>query len=166
MHIPKADTLFPASFKNDDDKKLAFEQYRILVETLNHLHTIRESSNFFWIPVNVGAISAISYVREMDKVATFHKQILVWLIIIIGFGMCFSWIVYLRTIQQSIEKRNELLIKLEKFFPIPLFTNLLYNQSHTGKSKLTITQILVPCLFLGGYLFFAILMLFFSTEVV
>ena len=102
----------------------------------------------------------------MEKVASFHKQILVWLIITIGFGMCFSWIVYLRTIRQSIEARNKLLLKLEKFFPIPLFTNILYDQSHTGKSKLTITQLLVPCLFLGGYLFFAILILFFSTEVV
>lgn len=166
MKITKSQIELPLAFKDNNEKEMAFEQYRLLVESLSSIHMIRESSNFFWIPINIGAVSAISYVREMESVGNSHKNFLMWTIIITGFVMCYSWIMYLLSIKNSLEARNKLLIRLEQYFPVPLFTNILYHQDDQGKSKLTITQLLVPCLFLSGYFFFSILLLFYTHEVV
>ena len=42
----------PIKLRDADDKKMAFEQYKILVESINKLHETREGSNNFWIGVN------------------------------------------------------------------------------------------------------------------
>ena len=57
-------------------------------------------------------------------------------------------------------------MKLEKYFPIPLFKNIFtVVQIKPGNPTLTIKEMLGPLLFIAGYLFFAILLFFFTEEV-
>ena len=157
----------PVQFKNETEKHIAFEQYKILVESLNKINDTRENSNNFWIAVNGVATSSLAYMRDAQNISQYHKPFLLWTIIIIGTFLCLSWLSYLWTIKKSVEIRNRLLVELEQYFPIPLFAKLFtLSQQKPDRSALTVKEMLVPSLFLTGYIFFAVLLFFFTQEVI
>lgn len=152
---------------NEEERKIGFEQYKILVESINKLNETRESSNNFWIGVNGIGVSAIAYLRDTQNIAHYHKHFLLWTLIVIGIFLCFSWISYLTTIKNSLATRGLVLMELEKGFPVPLFSKV-FALSHEKASNTPLTQreMLVPYLFLLGYIFFGVLLFFFTQEIV
>lgn len=155
------------SSQNESDQRVTLEQYKILVDSLNKQNETRENSNNFWMGVNGIGISALAYLRDAASVAHHHKPILLFMLVVIGILFCMSWLSYLGTIKKSIEVRSGLLAELEKNFPNPLFSKI-FIRSHErwGRAALTVKEMLVPCLFLMGYIFFAILLFFFPDEVI
>jgi hypothetical protein len=66
-----------------------------------------------------------------------------------------------------VEVRNGLLVELERYFPVKVFTRTFeLSQRQEGKSSLTLKEMMVPLMFLFGYLFFGILLFWFTEEVV
>lgn len=166
MEINNADMGFPHTFKDIEEKKIAFEQYRILTESLNKTFEVRIQANNFWTTINGAAISALAYMKDTNTLSSGHKSSVLWTLIIFGLCICLSWISYLTTIMKQIEVKNKILMKLEKYFPIPLFKNIFtVVQIKPGNPTLTIKEMLGPLLFIAGYLFFAILLFFFTDEV-
>lgn len=154
------------SIKSENDQYIAFEQYKILIESINKINDTRESSNNFWIGANSLGVSVLAYLRDAQNIHQYHKSFLLVTIIIIGMIFCLSWLSYLWTIKKSVETKSELLIKLEKNFPIPIFSKVFsLSKEKAGKAALTVKEMLVPSLFLAGYLFFAVLLFFFPQEV-
>lgn len=155
---------FPLDFKNLDDKKIAFEQYRILTESLNKSADIRSQSNNFWTTINGAAISAIAYIKDTD-ISFDHKISVLWTILIFGLGISISWMSHLSTLAKQIRAKNNILMQLEEYFPIPLFKNIL-TLTHVkhGNSTLTLKEMMAPLLFISGYLFFAFLLFFFTHN--
>lgn len=152
--------------KSESDRHIAVEQYKILVESLNKLHETRESSNNFWVGANGLGVSALAYLRDAQHIEQDHRSFLLVTILVIGILFCLSWFSYLRTIKKSVETRSEVLIKLEKNFPFPIFSTVFsLSKEKAGKAASTVKEMLVPLLFLAGYLFFAILLFFFPQEV-
>ena len=154
-------------FQNKDEQKMAFEQYKILVESVNKLHETRENANNFWIGANGLGASALAYLRDTHSIGHPHKHFLLWTLVVLGTFLCLSWLNYLKTIKSSIVVRGNILANLEKRFPIPVFSQVFSLSSEAGlKGTLTHREMVVPYLFLAGYLFFAVLLFFFMDEVI
>jgi hypothetical protein len=150
----------------ETQQDIVLEQYKILVDSIHKMNETRESSNNFWITVNGLGVSALAYLREASNIATNHKSFLIMTLIIVGMLFCLSWLSYLGTIKKSVETRSELLVRLENSFPLPVFAKAFsLSAENVGKATLTVKEMLVPLLFLAGYLFFAVLLLFFPQEV-
>lgn len=148
-------------------QNIELEQYKMLVDSIHKMNETRESSNNFWIGVNGLGVSAVAYLREVPDIPPDHKTFLFVTLIIVGILFCLSWLSYLGTIKRSVETRSEILVKLEQNFPLSVFTKAFsLSAENVGKAALTVKEMLVPLLFLSGYLFFAVLLLFFPQEVI
>lgn len=157
---------FSEKYKGEAAQRIMTQQYGILVESLNKINETRENSNNFWVGANGLVISVLAYLRDAANIHQNHKSLFLATLITIGMLFCLTWLSYLGTIKKSIESRSDLLIKLEKRFPIPLFTKVFFlSEEKVGRSSLTVKEMFVPCLFLVGYIFFATLLFFFPQEV-
>ncbi len=150
---------------------MAFEQYKLLVDSINKINETRESSNNFWVGANGVGISALAYLRDAQSIQQHHKPILFATLIIIGIFFCLSWLSYLWTIKKSIQIRSILLVDLEKEFPVPIFSRIFSCSPVEEATKpvlvvLTLKEMLVPSIFLMSYLFFAVLLYFFPFEAI
>lgn len=155
------------NFKDASIRELVLEQYKMLIESINKLNETRESSNTFWVAANSIGISALAYLRDTHQVPQSYKSIFLMSLIILGIVFSLSWLSYLTTIKRALENRHDILINIENKLPIPLFTKVFsLSLKKVGKTTLTNKEMLVPSLFLIGYLFFAILLIFFPQEVI
>ncbi|MBS0185844.1 MAG: hypothetical protein JSS34_05830 [Proteobacteria bacterium] len=154
------------NLSKSEDLKLGFEQYKLVSEAQNKSNEIRETSNNFWVTLNTLSLSAIAYVRDSGNLSSTNKAFIIWTLIIIGVTCCFSWLQYLSTLKKTIEIRNRYLIQYEKYFPFPIFTSIL-KETHKEKGghSLTFSEMLIPGVFLLGYVFFILLFFFHPTEV-
>jgi hypothetical protein len=153
-----------------EDKNIIFDQYRILIDSINKLNDTRESSNNFWMGVNGVAASLLAYLRDSQSVQHSHKSFLFITLISVGILFSLSWLNYLWTITKLIEVRTKVLINLEKKLDFPLFTTIFgYSEKEEidkpAQAALTFKEMAVPCLFLAGYLFFAVLLYISPLEV-
>ena len=157
--------ILPTSISTED-KPFVFDQYKLLVSSLDNSNLVRETSNPYWITVTGLGLGAISYIKDMINIPLQHKTILLTTIVLIGIILCGAWINYLRSLKHSIEVRNQLLEELEGYFPVKLFTNV-FRMSGRNKNKGSLTEhvMLIPSLFLLGYIFFGVSLLFFPEEV-
>ncbi len=92
-------------------------------------------------------------------------------LIVVGIIFTLSWMSYLKSIKQSIDLRIKYVIELEKNFPVPVFSRAFRSRKEGGEkqtvlSALTVKEMLVPCLFFIGYIFFAVLLFFFPEEII
>jgi hypothetical protein len=155
-----------ATYQGEAARQIAAQQYGILVDSLNKLNDTRENSNNFWVGANGLIISVLAYLRDAEAIHQNHKSFLLITLIFIGILFCLIWLSYFGTIKKSIEVRSDLLVKLEKNLPIPVFSKVFsLSEEKLGKSALTVKEMFVPCLFLFGYVFFAVLLVFFPQEV-
>lgn len=143
------------------------KQYEMLIQSIASTEDAREKTNTFWITINTLVMSGVAYIRDVAGINPSHKYVLMWTLIVMGVISCIVWANYLETLKTNLTIKNDLLIALEKCFPVKVFTELLIKtQRHKGKSSLTSRILAVPSLFLSGYLFFMILLIFFPYEVV
>lgn len=152
--------------KNKDDEDKALEQYRLLSESIDYTSEIRESANNFWITVNSLLISGIAYLRGLESINRDQYAFLMWSSLILGTCLCYSWLSSLGNIKKSIDTRNQIMMEIEKFLPVKIFTSTLGQPENVeNKSSITIKEMLVPCTFLLGYIFFAILLVWMPSTV-
>lgn len=154
-----------------EDKNGVFDQCKILIDSINKINETRESSNNFWVGANGVAASLLAYLRDSQSIQHSHKSFLFITLIFVGILFSLSWLNCLWTIKKLIEVRTKILVKLEKKLSFPLFTIILgYSEKEEldkpGQVALTFREMLVPCLFLVGYLFFATLLYIAPQEVV
>lgn len=155
------------ALKPEEKTTIVVEQYKVLAGNLDKINENRETSNNFWVSVNGLCISALAYLRDTQSILRDHKPLVLWTLIIIGISFCLSWLLCLKTINNSIAMRTRLLIEVEANLPLPLFTKLGSTSSDKAdRPLLTLEEMAVPCLFLGGYFFFGALLLFFSRAVI
>ena len=146
--------------------EMLIKQYEMLAQSVTSSEDAREKSNSFWITINTLILSGTAYIRDAGGITENHKYFLVGTLISLGITSCFIWISYLNTLRKNVTIKNNLLIDIEKYFPIEIFTVLL-NQSKRvkGKNSLTNRILAVPLLFVLGYLLFLALLLFFPYEI-
>ncbi len=149
----------------DANQERIIDQYKIIIDSINKINEVRESSNNFWVTVNSLGISAIAYISDNKGFGGNQKPLIIWVLILLGFILCLSWLSYLRTIKHSIDHRHSLLVIMEKYLPIPIFQIFLEESGRkANKYSLTIREMFVPISFFLGYIFFSILMIFFDTK--
>lgn len=163
----ESQNLLIADVKSEEDRKMAFEQYKMIFESINQLSIVRETSNQFWVIVNTAAISSISYLKEVESLKGSHRTFMLLTLLFLGWLACGCWLQYLLTIKNNIDSRFEMLKELEIYFPVKAFIRLSEKaQLKIGKGNLTLKQILVPCIFLVGYTFLAFFLFFVPPEVI
>jgi len=145
--------------ENEADKKNLLEQYRILLEYLNKINDIRETSNNWWTGMNVALIGMISYFRNMEGIEVIHKKLFLWTILLLGFVLCCSWLSSISSVKKRIDTAHTLLMELETYLPAKIFTAS-FLEREKDKSSLTLKEGVVPALFLIGYSFFAFMIYF------
>ena len=157
----------PPDSLTENEIKIIVEQYKILTESLNNTNVIRESSNNFWMAVNGLCLSGIAYIKDSHMTSSEHKYLFMYTLIFIGTFLCLFWINFLFTIKKTIQVRNSLVIELEKYSPIKVFTRVFsLTQQKTGAASLTLREIFIPILFLIGYLLFGFMLYFFTEEII
>lgn len=142
-------------------KDLSFEQYKIILDSINQLSIMRESSSNLWITANGIVITAISYIRTFSEITNVNKFSLLVSLLLVGYLFSLTWVKYLNNIRRSINTRYEILLEIENTLPIK-FAERVYANLHKreGKWSLTFTEILVPCIFLLVYSIFLLQLLF------
>jgi hypothetical protein len=154
------------SVASEKDQHILFEQYKILIESINKMNDTREGSNNFWTGVNGFGISIIAYFREAPNIPASHKTMFLSTVIAVGILFCFIWLGFMATIKKSIVKNSKILVEVEEKFPLAIFSNSYIRKGEkAGKPALTSIEMFVPLLFIGGYIFFAILLIFFPAEI-
>lgn len=152
--------------KNKDDEDKALEQYRLLSESIDYTSDIREGANSFWISVNSLLISGVAYLRGFESINREQYAFLMWSSLILGICLCYSWLTSLGNIKKSIDTRNQIMIEIEKFLPVKIFTSTLgHPENLENRASITLKEMLVPGTFLLGYIFFAILLLCIPSTV-
>ncbi|MBL0941411.1 MAG: hypothetical protein IBJ00_01585 [Alphaproteobacteria bacterium] len=152
---------------NEKQADVAFEQYKMLVESLNKINEVRELANTFWMTANSLIISAIAYLISAKELTQQHKPTLVWTLLGLGFLLAALWLRSLTFVKKSVDLRNFFLIEFEKYLPAKIFTQSIQGtERHKNKTSLTLNEALVPCLFLVGYIFFSILLFTFQGEII
>ena len=151
---------------DENDKKIVFEQYKLLIDSLNNSNTVRETANPYWVTVTGLGLGGISYVKEVTTLPLEHKTIILWTLIGIGIVLCLAWINYLRTMKYTIDIRNRLIEELENYFPAKVFTQVFrLTGGAASQHSLTMREMLIPILFLMGYIAFGVSLYFFKEEV-
>ncbi|OJX09533.1 MAG: hypothetical protein BGO77_05090 [Caedibacter sp. 37-49] len=148
-------------FSNEDKKNIMLEQYKLILSSLDKLNDIRELANNFWITINIAGVSAIAYLKDQAHLSNANKSYIIYTLICIGILVCIGWIRNLYVIKQGINVRNELLISIEKQFSSKMFTTIIDSVHQNGvKPSITLSQMIVPLIFLFAYLTFACLSIF------
>lgn len=151
----------------ENETNIIINQYKILTDSLNNTNVIRESSNNFWMAVNGVCLSAIAYVKDSQISCSEHKHLFIYTLVLIGMVLCIFWINFLIAIKKTIQARNYLVVELEKYFPIKVFTRVFsLTQQKTGAASLTLREIFIPILFLVGYFSFCFVLYFFTEEII
>ncbi len=148
-------------FNVEDNKNIIIEQYKLILSSLDKLNDIRELANNFWITINIAGLSAIAYLKDQAHLSNANKSYIILTLICIGILVCIGWIRNLHVIKQGINIRNELLIAIEKQFTLKIFTTIIDSVHQNGvKPSITLSQMIVPLIFLFAYLIFACLSIF------
>lgn len=143
------------AIRSKNEKDLSFEQYKMIVDSINLLNNTREYSNPFWITVNGLTISGISYANTLADVTAANKTSLIASLVVLGYLFCLAWVNYLNTLRKSLQIRFEILRELENYYPVKVFQRAYQDlDQKEGKLSLTFNELLVPCIFLGAYTFF------------
>ena len=151
---------------SQEDRPFVFEQYKLLVSSLDSSNTVRETSTPYWVTVTGLGLGGISYVKEVATIPMEHKAIILWTLISVGMILCFGWINYLKALKGTIDVKNQLVEEMECYFPVKVFTAIFHSTGrHHNKGSLTERTMLIPILFLLGYIFFAVTLYFFTEEV-
>lgn len=150
-----------------EERGIAFEQYKIIFDSINQLNTVRETSNQFWIVVNTVAVSGISYLKGLHDLEPSHRTFLLITLLLLGCLTCGCWIQYLWSIKSHIEIRFQILKDLEVHLPMKAFIKLSERvEKKVGIGNLTIQQIFIPAIFIAGYIIMAVLLFIFPSEVI
>ncbi|MEB3701958.1 hypothetical protein Bealeia1_01030 [Candidatus Bealeia paramacronuclearis] len=166
MNPSLKDYLSQQSPHTTEERSIILEQYKILVESINHSNSVREQSHGFWMTINTAIIAGVSYIKESHTLPLEHKTSLLWTLIGLGTIFCYFWIIFLLSIKKSINKRNEMLLGMEAYLPIKIF-NYIFEPSHDNKGgSLTLKELTVPVFFLLGYVFLGISLYNFTEEIV
>jgi hypothetical protein len=146
---------------------IAFEQYKMLVESLNKINEIRELANTFWVTTNSLIISAIAYLISTKEFSQQHKPTLVWTLLGLGFILAVLWLRSLTFVKKSVDFRNHFLLEFEKHLPAKIFTASIQGTERLkNRTSLTLNEALVPLLFIVGYIFFSVLLFSFQEEII
>lgn len=144
----------------EDDKKYLLEQYKTLLDSINKLNDVRETSNNFWSGINGALIGTIAYIRDTQSVKCDQKFFFLFTILILGFLLTSFWLSSLVSIKNNLDVKSTLIVELEKYFPAKIFTFTM--KKVPGKSEnwsvLSLKEMFVPYAFLAGYIIFAILL--------
>ena len=144
---------------NSDDKKMLLDQYRILIDSLNHINNLREKSNDFWVGINSGLIGIFSYFRNTQFLLDVHHSLFLWTVLILGFVLCYTWLSSIFIVKKRIDILNCMLIEIERYLPAKLFTVFILRTGRAqGKGSLTLKESTVPVLFLIGYIICAFIL--------
>ena len=143
-----------------------FDQYRLLAETVSKNNDMREQANNFWTTVNVVLISGLAYIKDASNIDLSHKPAFMWVVISLGYVLSLTWLSYLGRVKRMEETGTALLAEMETSMPHKIFTKLNGSKPKEGKSVLTLTEIMVPTVFLLGYFFFTVGLIFFKQEAI
>lgn len=151
--------------KTEEDKKLAFEQYKEIINTINQLNTVRELSNPFWSTINGVTITSVSFIKTLSEITFLSKPFLAVFLLTAGYLFCACWISYLITINKNIELRYEVLLELEKLFPVKYIHHVYALLHKRGKwLSLSFKELLVPCIFISAYSCFLISLILYPKD--
>ena len=80
----KSNNSSPTTPPEEVDRRIFFEQYKLIVESLNNINQVRESANSFWIGINAALIGTIAYIRDAEGMGGNAKPCLAYTLIFFG----------------------------------------------------------------------------------
>jgi len=152
---------------DEQDRRALVEQYRIVTESINKLNDIRESANNFWTGLNGALIGTVAYVKDMQGVGQNPKNFFLITLVVLGMILSFAWFSFLQNVKKSVEIRNDMLIEMERYLPVKIFTFAIHVVGRkSGRGSLSLKEMIVPTLFFLAYLIFAITICFFPKILI
>jgi hypothetical protein len=147
-------------------ERISFDQYRLLSEAVSKNNDMREQANNFWTTVNVVLISGMAYIKDAKSIDLSHKGTFMWIVLVLGYVLSLTWLSYLARVKRIEEVGTAMLAELESGMSYKIFTRLNGSKPKEGKATLTFSELAVPLVFLFGYIFFTIGLVFFKQEAI
>lgn len=156
--------LFPLgkSTESTANDSIAFEQYKMFVETSEKLVARRQTANRFFFSANALTISAmgvgISLIDgDNDRIGLIAPGIFV--LSVVGILLCVAWGQLVNSFAQLNAGKFKVIHEIEKMLPIALFTAEWYVLGEGEDAKKykssTDTEKVVPMVFMGLYVLVA-----------
>ena len=139
---------------NQTDEKVLFEQYKLVIASLDKVNDMRETGNIFWVTINSFLVSSSAYLMSAKGFALQDKNTIILALLALGIFLASLWIRALFFIKKSVDLRNLCLLKFEEFLPGKVFTFFITKTDRFhNKGSLTLNQMLVPVIFILFYIF-------------
>lgn len=147
------------TLKDEGDKRLLMDQYKILIEGLNKSNENREALNNFWTTLNGAILAAITYVKDMQVAIPNPKNLFIWALWGMGITVSVIWLISLANIKRNIDLKNELIVYIEQFLPAKIYTTIFtITGRRQGKHSVSAVEKIVPLLFCLGYISMGIIL--------
>jgi hypothetical protein len=143
--------------KNNKDKNLLMEQYKLYVGTAEKNSDRRQISNNFFLAFNSVILTGTGYL------ATTEKDLWLILVSILGLVSAFLWVTTINSFRQINTGKFKVIHEIEKKLPYPLFKKE-WKYLGEGKNKkkyikLTVVESGIPYVFMIMYGLFILLKL-------
>lgn len=151
--------LFATSSKNENNKELLLEQYKILIESLNLNSERRHSTNSFFLTVHTILLTALSGLLGLTQ----EFSVPIWWVIIPSFAgvvFCFSWRKLVLSYKQLNSGKFKIVFLIEAQLKVRLFEaewEALNHGDGTVYTPFTKTEANVPVIFASIYCFLILL---------
>jgi hypothetical protein len=136
----------------EEEKKELFEQYKLVASSIDNSNQTRESLNTFWTSSHSIMLTILAFIMNNASLNDQEKNMVFWTLGVIGTLLCLFWMKAIGTIARTISIRNTILIKLEDYFPVNVFTvQIAKSKSMISSERLSVNEIVIPLFFFIGY---------------
>jgi len=154
---------------NDENQKVLFEEYKLLLQTSEALVVRRQTMNTFFLTANGVLVTMLGLITGA-KIESNYSYIYPCTLAIVGSLLCLSWKNLVVSYGQLNKGKFAVLSKLEKHLPVSIF-DAEWVALGTSKDKkkyksFTQSEKKIPILFLGVYIIFFVLVVIFKVGIV
>ncbi len=140
---------------------LFFDQYKLFIDTTGKSADQRRNLNMFYLTVNTLVMSAIGTLATSGYIKDKHFFLL-GILMFVGIATTMSWISAIHVYKTMNNKNYAIIREFEQYFPAQVYTSFNKDLSKLdsfseGKIFLTQREIIIPYVFLIGYVLYALL---------
>jgi hypothetical protein len=154
---------------NIEDKKLMFEEYKLLLQTSEALVVRRQAMNTFFLTANGALVTMLGLITGA-KIESNYSYIYLCALAIVGILLCLSWSNLVLSYGQLNKGKFDVLNRLEQYLPASIFSAewvaLGEGRDKKKYKPFTKSERKIPILFLIVYIIFFVTVIIFKVTIV
>jgi hypothetical protein len=141
-------------------ENIKFEQYKQLLSQLASLRSARESSNQFWVIVNTIGLTAVSYIRDLDKEGSLQIKATVVVLFMLGTALSILWLTTLLSYKKNMDSVGNQILAFETDYKSIVLSKSYKEKigKKTIRFPAAISEIFIPICFITSYMLLGIIL--------